>query len=108
MVSIDCRKITDATTFHAVFAAAFGFPDFYGANMDAWVDCMSCVDDPEAQMTSVHCAPGAVMTVQLEHASDFRSRLPELFISLVDVMAFVNWRRNQTHEPSVLALSYNS
>jgi len=40
-VRVDATHIRDWDNFHDVFADAFGFPDFYGRNMDAWVDCMT-------------------------------------------------------------------
>ncbi len=39
--------------FHAAFSEILGFPRFYGRNWDAWIDCMSYIDDPEAGMTKV-------------------------------------------------------
>ena len=54
IVRIDASRITSWDTFHDVFAKDFGFPDFYGRNMDAWIDCMTCLDDPESCMTTVH------------------------------------------------------
>ncbi len=39
--------------FHEAFAELMGFPGFYGRNWDAWIDCMSYLDDPEAGMTKV-------------------------------------------------------
>jgi hypothetical protein len=41
IVRIDTRLITDWASFHDVFARSFGFPDYYGRNMDAWNDCMT-------------------------------------------------------------------
>ncbi|KPN91352.1 barstar family protein [Pseudomonas nunensis] len=38
MVRVDANLITDWQTFHSVFAEEFGFPGFYGRNMDAWVN----------------------------------------------------------------------
>ncbi len=35
-VRIDTNRIVDWNSFHDVFAEAFGFPDFYGRNMNAW------------------------------------------------------------------------
>ncbi|WP_454835628.1 barstar family protein [Pseudomonas lini] len=52
MVQVDANLITDWQTFHSVFAQKFGFPGFYGRNMDAWVDCLSYLDDPSAEMSS--------------------------------------------------------
>lgn len=43
-VYIDASWITDRASFHAVFKEVFGFPDFYGANMEhgliAWIILM--------------------------------------------------------------------
>src|SRR3984957_5737806 len=64
VVKLDMRHITDWDTFHAVFAKAFGFPDFYGRNMNAWIDCMTDLDDLEGRMTSVHVEPGQIVTLQ--------------------------------------------
>ena len=105
-VRIDCSKIIDWDLVHSVFAAAFGFPVFYGQNMNAWIDCLTSLDIPEHGMTKLHCAPGTVMTLQLEHVQEFRKRCPEQFEAIVDCTAFVNWRRNDTNETSVLALSF--
>ncbi|MDZ4753789.1 MAG: barstar family protein [Phycisphaerae bacterium] len=30
------------------FAETFGFPGFYGRNMNAWNDCMTFLDGPDA------------------------------------------------------------
>ncbi len=40
-------------TFHKAFAEIMGFPGFYGHNWDAWIDCMSYLDDSAAGMTQV-------------------------------------------------------
>jgi len=47
-----------AEAFHAAFAEIMGFPAFYGRNWDAWIDCMSYLDDPDAGMSRVQVAPG--------------------------------------------------
>jgi barstar (barnase inhibitor) len=105
-VKIDCARINDWKSFHDVFADAFGFPSFYGRNLDAWIDCMTSLDAAEDGMTELHCAPGAVFTLQLENVRDFRQRCPEQYTALIECAAFVNWRRNETGEASVLALSF--
>ena len=58
MVRVDANPITDWQTFHSVFAEKFGFPSFYGRNMAAWVDCRSYLDDPSAEMSSIHVQSG--------------------------------------------------
>jgi hypothetical protein len=105
-VKIDCARITDWASFHAVFAEVFGFPGAYGKNISAWIDCLTSLDAPEDGMTKVHCAPGAVITLQLDHVRDFRRNCPEQYAALIECSAFVNWRRIEAKQESVLALSF--
>ena len=105
-VSIDCERITDRSSFHSVFAEAFGFPGFYGQNMNAWIDCMSFLDAPEEEMTSVHCLPGTVVTLELQNIKGFRTRCPDLYAALIECSAFVNWRLNEAGRQPVIALSF--
>lgn len=105
-VRIDTRRIVDWPSFHSVFAEALGFPAFYGRNMNAWIDCMTYVDDSDAGMSAVTVPPGEVLTLEIEDVHSFSLRCPEQFEVLVDSAAFVNWRRLEQGEPAVLALSY--
>lgn len=106
VIEVDLTSISDWPSFHASFAYAFGFPKFYGMNMHAWVDCMTCLDDPTAEMTSVHVKEGHVVTIQLRHADSFKKRCPELYEALVECSAFVNWRRLERGLEPVLCLSF--
>jgi hypothetical protein len=106
VVRLDCNRITDRDSFHTVFAEVFGFPAFYGRNMDAWIDCMSWLDEPGSGMTTVIAPPGGVVTLQLDRVDKFAARCPELFAALVECAAFVNWRRSSQGESAVLALAY--
>jgi RNAse (barnase) inhibitor barstar len=106
MVSLDCENIHDWPSFHTEFARVFGFPDFYGRNMNAWIDCMSSLDAPDDGMSSVHCASGSVLTIELKNVKSFRERCPEQYDAIVECSAFVNWRRIEVGESAVLALSF--
>lgn len=105
-VHVDGSKITDWVSFHDHFADTFGFPGFYGRNMDAWNDCMTYLDDPKAGMTSVHVAPGDVVVLCVSAVADFKRRCPEVFDALVECSAFVNWRRIEKGKQGILALSF--
>jgi hypothetical protein len=105
-VQIDGSKIADWDSFHSHFAETLGFPDFYGRNMDAWNDCMTHLDEPEAGMTSVHVPPGDVLVLCVSAAADLKKRCPEVYDALVECSAFVNYRRIDMGEPAVLALSF--
>jgi RNAse (barnase) inhibitor barstar len=105
-VTIDCRNIRDWPSFHEEFARVFGFPDFYGKNMNAWIDCMTSIDAPDDGMSTVHCVPGLVLTLELENVKDFREQCPEQYSAIIECSAFVNWRRIETDGSAVLALSF--
>jgi hypothetical protein len=105
-VPVDLREIVDVASFHAVFKRIMGFPEFYGANANAWVDCMTSIDAPDERMSTVHAPPGGVLVLALHSVSDFKKRCPEVFDALVGMVAFVNYRRLEMGDAPVLTFSY--
>ncbi|WP_080403177.1 barstar family protein [Burkholderia ubonensis] len=106
-VFIDGGEIADWASFHRAFAQAFGFPAFYGGNMNALIDCLGYLDDPTAGMTRIHVRPGETLAIQLGAANSFGRRCPEQFRALQDACAFVNWRRTCEDGAPLVALSYH-
>lgn len=106
IAKIECQRINDWESFHDEFDRVFGFPDFYGRNMNAWIDCLTAIDSPEDGMTRIHCENGKCLTIKLENARSFKERCPEQYAAVVECSAFVNWRRIEQGESSVLALSF--
>lgn len=104
LVLISTNLIVDWETFHDVFAQALGFPSFYGRNMNAWIDCMTSADEPDAQMMTRAVQPGELLTLQIDDASDFADRCPEHFKALIECAAFVNYRRVAVGRTPVLSL----
>jgi hypothetical protein len=104
-VVVNGAAIVDEASFHKVFADSFGFPAFYGNNLNAWIDCMSYIDDPGAGMTSIHIEPGKTLTIAVEKASHFKEKCPELWLAFLECVAFVNWRRLEQGEPAILNVS---
>jgi hypothetical protein len=107
-VSVDCANIRSWESFHDQFAAAFGFPDFYGRNMDAWIDCMTSLDEPDHGMTRIHATKGNVITMELENVAPFREQHPDLYAAIIECAALVNSRRVKAREPAVLAISFRN
>ncbi len=105
-VLIDTSRIFDWDSFHDTFASSIGFPGFYGRNMNAWIDCMTYLDDPNAGMSSLHVAGGDVIVLCLTDASGFRRRCPEIYQAIIECSAIVNFRRIEQDEPAILALSF--
>jgi RNAse (barnase) inhibitor barstar len=105
VVTIDADRISDWASFHDVFAAAFGFPDWYGRNMDAWIDLFTWMDEDEAT-TGVFVASGETVTILVEKAKQLRFAAPEVYAALVECAAFVNWRRIETGATAYLCLAF--
>ena len=106
VVAVDAARITDWDSFHAVFSDAFGFPDWYGRNMDAWIDLMTYMDEDRAT-TGVSVAPGEAVTIALDDGRDLRERLPEVYDALIECTAFVNWRRIEAGGTAYLCLAFH-
>ncbi len=91
-VTIDFSKIRDRDSFHSIFQTSMGFPNFYGNNMDAWIDCMSYIDEPKAGMSSVTVLPGESLDMVLVGTEAAVHNCPEVFLDFLECTAFVNQR----------------
>jgi hypothetical protein len=91
IVQITTAQIVDWPSFHDVFANALGFPEFYGRNMNAWVDCLTYADEDDG-MRNVVVPAGEVLTLELDGVASFAKRCPEQYAAVVESSAFVNWR----------------
>lgn len=43
---LDLREASDEERFHSLILSAFGFPSYYGRNLDAFWDCLSEITGP--------------------------------------------------------------
>ena len=103
IVRIDAGRIRDWEDFHSVFAQELGFPAFYGRNMNAWVDCMTSLDDPGSGLTTVRGAADDPVVLRLD---DVDAMPAEIYQALVESAGFVNWRRMEAGEPAILVLAF--
>jgi len=100
-VVLPTSEMRNEKSFHAACQRVFGFPDFYGHTMDAWIDCLSCLDDPSAEMTSMTLAPGELLLIVVPDSASLK---PELFDALIDGTVAVNRRFVSRGKPPVVAL----
>jgi hypothetical protein len=91
-VTIDFRKIDDWESFHSVFYEAMGFPDFYGNNNNAWIDCMSYIDDPDSGMSQVKIGSGESLEMVILGTEQVTNNAPEVFLGFMEIVAAVNQR----------------
>jgi hypothetical protein len=104
IITLPTDKIADWDTFHTVFRDMFGFPNFYGRNMNAWIDCMTYLDDPGSGMSNIVVANGGLVVIKVDEAAAFAAQCPEQYTALLESAAFVNHRRVKLGEPPILAL----
>ena len=102
---LNTEAITDWQSFHEACREAFGFPDFYGRNMNAWVDCLSYLDEGDG-LSRFHLDEGEMLHIELPAAESFNARLPELFDALVACSAAVNRRYIESGKPPALSLIF--
>ena len=105
-VRLEGRRITGWDSFHDESQRVFGFPAFYGRNLNAWIDCMMSIDRAEDGMSSIHVAPGATLAIEILDARHLKHEYREQYDALIECTAFVNWSRLQRGEPPSLALSF--
>jgi hypothetical protein len=104
-VRLNTEAISDWASFHEECARALGFPDFYGRNMNAWIDCLSYLrDGPRENLSGVRLGPGEVLELELPGAEALRARAPEVVEALYDCAAFVNRRYVDGGDPPAIAL----
>jgi len=102
---IDASRVHDWGSFHDECQRVFGFPDFYGRNMDAWIDCMTDLDKNDG-MRSFTLRPGEVLALRIDGYLDLKLRQPRIAEAIVECSAFVNFRRIEAGEPPVIALVF--
>ena len=57
-VKLETQQIRDWETFHSVCQQNLGFAAFYGRNMNAWIDCLTYLDEGDgASIVFAHGNP---------------------------------------------------
>ncbi len=95
--------ITGAESFHAESRRAFGFPEFYGNTMDAWVDCMSYLRDEDG-MSKFRLKPNEVLEIVVKDAAKLREQAPDVLEELTYCVAGINERYEDYGEKPALVL----
>ncbi|MBI5883902.1 MAG: barstar family protein [Elusimicrobia bacterium] len=95
---MDAADLADEDAVWDLFAKTFAFPDHFGRNWDALIDCMRDLDLPRFK--------GHVLV--LSHAEAARLMNPELFDKLIDVLACVSqewdeWQDGRVSFKTILA-----
>ena len=86
-VILDCTRFTDKGIAHAYLKEQFGFPDYYGNNLDALYDCLVEVSDCRIllQNPTALSAMGEYGAALLETLQDAARDNPSLGLSAVNL-----------------------
>lgn len=104
-VRLDTNLITDWASFHQACKEAFGFPAFYGENMNVWIDCLSYLTSDDG-MTKFVLSEDEKLHIEVTDTENFNSRLPEIFGALVECTSLVNNRYLENDEAARIALIF--
>ena len=102
-VRLDGERIKDWDSFHSECRREFGFPEFYGCSMDAWVDCLSYLRDDEG-MTKFRLKPDEVLHIEVAHAGLLKKAAPEILDDLTFCVIAINERYEDYGEKPALKL----
>ena len=105
IITLDGAKIADWDDFHELFVAELGFPDWYGRNLDAWIDVMTYLDT-DRETTRVFIEPGETITLKIQNWERLRDERPDILTALVECSAFVNYRKLEGGEDPYLLLAF--
>ncbi len=100
-IVLPTSEIRNEKTFHAVCQRVFGFPDLYDHTMEAWIDCLSCLDDPAADMSSFTLAAGELLVIVVPGSAELKD---EVFNALIDGAIVVNSRFVERGKQPAVAL----
>lgn len=102
-VRLDGAAISDWESFHAESRRVFGFPDFYGCSMNAWIDCLSYLRDGDG-MSTFRLAPDEILQIELYNADALRRKAPEILEEIGFCVTAINDRYADYGEKPALEL----
>ncbi len=100
---LDGSQIEDWNSFHDISTRELGFPPFYGRNLDAWIDCLTYLDEPDG-MSRFSLDAGEVLELELTASQALERKAPEILRALAESVAFVNKRYVDRGKPPMLRL----
>lgn len=103
-LSVDFSKVKTVDDFHNKMKELFGFPDFYGKNYHALIDCLSSLRYPDDGMTEIHINKDEYILLEINDVK-YRQNNCDVINSLFSAIQCVNYRCKQMGDnPSILLL----
>ncbi|MFE6733753.1 barstar family protein [Microbacterium sp. NPDC057650] len=87
IVRLDAALWRDVSGFHTAVASALDFPDYYGRNFNAFVDCLRDVVDQDYGWS----ASSEGLAMVFEHFDEFARSDAESAHAVLDILAGASW-----------------
>ena len=85
-IKIDFSNIETLDDLHDVLFKTFGFPDFYGRNIHALIDCISSIRYPEEGMTSFFLASDEFLLIRTKKMGEVEDSIAKFFIYAIECL----------------------
>ena len=66
-MTIDFKGVNTVDKMHKKLKQAFGFPDFYGANFNALIDCLGDIRYPEYGMSELTIGEDEILSLTIKN-----------------------------------------
>ena len=103
-VHLNGEQLTTWEEFHAQCQGAFGFPDFYGRNLDAFIDCLSYLRDDDG-MSKFRLKPNEKLRIEVKQSEVLRQKAPDILAELAFCIDALNERYADYGELPALELA---
>jgi hypothetical protein len=103
LATLTGTEIRDWDSFHDLCASELGFPEFYGRNMNAFIDCLTYLDEADG-MSRFALAPGEFLELRVTDSAAFRRSAPEIAAALIESVIHVNRRYADRGKPEMVRL----
>jgi RNAse (barnase) inhibitor barstar len=104
-IRIIASQILNWNAFHSFFQREFGFPEFYGRNVNAWIDCMGDLDKPENGMSTFTVKKGQMLVLHLTHIDELKRKAPDIYYMILECSAHINRNRMASGELPLVVIS---
>lgn len=102
-VVFDGSQVTSWQSFHAQAKEVFGFPSFYGNNMDAFIDCLSYLTEGDG-MSRFFLRENERLNIYVTQFTSFSKEQAQICAAFLECIAFTNQRYLQAGEQARLAV----
>ena len=83
-IQIDCNNMSEKE-LNKTMKELLGFPDFYGMNWDAMIDCLSYMRYPHEQMTELTLEEDETLIIYCKNLPKAKFDIP-IFIDVIDAV----------------------